>query len=76
MFGYATYLIARGWFNRRPGQIAIGLVVVVIWGGALLGGLEPRGASPGRATCSARSAEWWRRACWREAMPGGRAAPA
>ena len=42
VFGFSTYLIARGWFNRRPGQIAIGLVVVVVWGGVLLGGLQPR----------------------------------
>jgi membrane associated rhomboid family serine protease len=42
VFGFSTYLIARGWFNRRPGQIAIGLLVAVIWGGALLGGLQPR----------------------------------
>ena len=42
VFGFATYLIARGWFNRRTGQIAVGLVIVVIWGGVLLGGLQPR----------------------------------
>jgi membrane associated rhomboid family serine protease len=42
VFGFSTYLIARGWFNRRPSQIAIGLVVVVLWGGVLLGGLQPR----------------------------------
>ena len=42
VFGFSTYLIARGWFNRRPGQIAIGLVVALVWGGALLGGLQPR----------------------------------
>jgi membrane associated rhomboid family serine protease len=42
VFGFATYLIARGWFNRRPSQIGIGLVVVVIWGGVLVGGLQPR----------------------------------
>jgi len=41
VFGFATYLIARGWFNRRAGQIAIGLVVVVVWGGVLLAGLQP-----------------------------------
>jgi membrane associated rhomboid family serine protease len=41
VFGFATYLIARDWFARRPGQIAIGLVVVVLWGGVLLGGLQP-----------------------------------
>ena len=42
VFGFATYLIARGWFARRVGQIAIGLVVLVLWGGVLLGGLQPR----------------------------------
>ena len=42
VFGFATYLIARGWFNRRTSQIAIGLVILVIWGGVLVGGLQPR----------------------------------
>jgi membrane associated rhomboid family serine protease len=42
VFGYATYLIARGLFNRRPMEIAIGAVVVLLWGGALLAGLEPQ----------------------------------
>jgi membrane associated rhomboid family serine protease len=42
VFGYATYLIARGLFNRRPMEIAIGVVVTVLWGGALLAGLEPQ----------------------------------
>ena len=42
VFGFSTYLITRGWFNRRPGQVAIGLVVVVLWGGVLLAGLQPR----------------------------------
>jgi membrane associated rhomboid family serine protease len=42
VFGYATYLLARGWFNRRPVEIAIGLVVAVLWGGALLAGLQPQ----------------------------------
>jgi membrane associated rhomboid family serine protease len=42
VFGFATYLVARGWFNRRVSQIAIGLVVALVWGGVLLGGLQPR----------------------------------
>jgi membrane associated rhomboid family serine protease len=42
VFGYATYLIARGWFNRRAVEIAIGVAVAVLWGGALLAGLEPQ----------------------------------
>jgi membrane associated rhomboid family serine protease len=42
VFGYATYLIARGFFNRSLLELGVGLVVVAIWGTALLGGLEPR----------------------------------
>jgi membrane associated rhomboid family serine protease len=42
VFGYATYLIARGAFNRRLGELAIGAVVGLLWGGALLAGLERR----------------------------------
>jgi len=42
VFGYATYLIARGIFNRRGAELAIGALVLVVWGGALLGGLEPQ----------------------------------
>jgi membrane associated rhomboid family serine protease len=42
VFGYATYLLARGVFNRDLIEIAIGLGVVAIWGTALLGGLIPQ----------------------------------
>ena len=42
VFGYATYLLARGFFSRRVLEIAVGLVIGVLWGGALLAGLEPR----------------------------------
>jgi membrane associated rhomboid family serine protease len=42
VFGYATYLLARGLFNRDLVEIAIGLGVVAIWGTALLGGLVPQ----------------------------------
>jgi membrane associated rhomboid family serine protease len=42
VFGYATYLVARGIFNRRFTELAIGVAVVVLWGGALLAGLEPQ----------------------------------
>jgi membrane associated rhomboid family serine protease len=41
VFGYATYLISRGVFNRRIGELAIGIVVAVLFGGALLSGLLP-----------------------------------
>jgi membrane associated rhomboid family serine protease len=42
VFGYATYLIARGIFNRSGTELAVGALVLLIWGGALLGGLEPQ----------------------------------
>jgi membrane associated rhomboid family serine protease len=41
VFGYATYLISRGAFDRRIGEIAIGVIVGVVFGGALLSGLIP-----------------------------------
>jgi membrane associated rhomboid family serine protease len=42
VFGYATYLLLRGVFNRSAFEIAIGVVVGVVWGTALLGGLLPQ----------------------------------
>jgi membrane associated rhomboid family serine protease len=42
VFGYAAYLIARGVFNRRLAELAIGAGVALLWGGMLLAGLEPR----------------------------------
>ena len=44
VFGYATYLMARGFISRRPVQIAVGVAVALVWGTAFLGGLLP---SPG-----------------------------
>jgi membrane associated rhomboid family serine protease len=41
VFGYATYLLTRGLFNRDLVQIAIGMLVALLWGGVLLGGLLP-----------------------------------
>jgi membrane associated rhomboid family serine protease len=42
VFGYATYLVARGIFSRRLSELAIGVVVVAIWGIGLLQGLLPQ----------------------------------
>ncbi len=42
VFGYATYLLTRGFFNRDWLEIAVGLIVGAIWGTALLGGLQPQ----------------------------------
>ncbi len=41
VFGYATYLLARGFFDRSLLELAIGAVVAVVWGGALLVSLLP-----------------------------------
>ncbi len=41
VFGYATYLLTRGFFNRDALELVIAAVVAVVWGGALLGGLLP-----------------------------------
>ncbi len=42
VFGYGTYLLARGFFERNLVHLATGLVVGVLFGGALLGGLVPQ----------------------------------
>ena len=41
VFGYATYLLSRGFFNRNVLELAVGAVVAVVYGSALLGGLVP-----------------------------------
>ena len=41
MFGYASYLLSRGFFNRSALELAVRAVVAVIYGSALLGGLVP-----------------------------------
>lgn len=42
VFGFAAYLVFRGIFTRKLGQIAIGVLVVLIWGSAFAGGLIPQ----------------------------------
>jgi membrane associated rhomboid family serine protease len=41
VFGYATYLFARGFFDRSALELLTGLVVGVVWGGALLSSIVP-----------------------------------
>ncbi len=41
VFGYAAYLFARGFFNRSVLEVLIGLIVGVVWGGALVASLVP-----------------------------------
>lgn len=42
VFGYAAYLVSRGLFDRRIGEIALGVLVALLFGGALLSDLVPR----------------------------------
>jgi membrane associated rhomboid family serine protease len=44
VFGYATYLLARGFFDRNFIELLIGALVGVVWGGALLNSLLPHGS--------------------------------
>jgi membrane associated rhomboid family serine protease len=41
VFGYATYLLARGFFNRSALELLTGLIVGAVWGAALLSSLAP-----------------------------------
>ena len=41
VFGYATYLFARGFFNRSVLELLTGLVVGVVWGSALVSSIVP-----------------------------------
>lgn len=42
VFGYATYLLTRGMFNRSALELLTGALVAVVWGGALLSSIVPR----------------------------------
>ena len=37
VFGYFGYLVASGWYDRRPGTILAAVAVVVLYGGLVLG---------------------------------------
>ena len=41
VFGYATYLLTRGVFDRSSLELLTGAVVGVVWGGALLSSIVP-----------------------------------
>jgi membrane associated rhomboid family serine protease len=41
VFGYATYLLARGFFDRSIWELGVGMVVGVIWGAVLISSLVP-----------------------------------
>jgi membrane associated rhomboid family serine protease len=41
VFGYATYLLVRGLFDRSALELVTGVIVGAVWGGALLSSLVP-----------------------------------
>lgn len=41
VFGYAGYLLARGFFDRNLLELLIGVIVAVIWGAVLVSSLVP-----------------------------------
>ena len=63
-FGWLVYLLLRGAFSRRVGQVLLGLVLLLLYGGLLLGALPGR---PGvswqghlfGALGGAAAAWWW-----------------
>lgn len=42
VFGYAAYLLARGFFDRRLWEVVVGGIVAVVWGAALVASLVPQ----------------------------------
>ncbi|HVL31210.1 MAG TPA: rhomboid family intramembrane serine protease [Solirubrobacteraceae bacterium] len=42
VFGYASYLVARGLLSRRLAELAVGAIVVAVWGIGLAQGLLPQ----------------------------------
>jgi membrane associated rhomboid family serine protease len=63
VFGYATYLLTRGIFARSALELLVGVIVGVVWGGALLASLVPQpGISWQGHLCGAIAgvfAAWW-----------------
>ena len=41
VFGFASYLVARGIYSRRIAEIVLGIAVLAVWGTTLLQGLVP-----------------------------------
>jgi membrane associated rhomboid family serine protease len=63
VFGYATYLFTRGLFDRSWLEILTGIVVGLVWGGALISSVVPHnGVSWQAHVCGAVGgvvAAWW-----------------
>ena len=42
VFGYFGYLLARGWYDRKPSSVLIAVAVLLVYGGLILGVLPTR----------------------------------
>ena len=75
VFGYATYLFTRGLFDRSWLEILTGIVVGVVWGGALVSSVVPHtGVSWQAHVCGAIGgvvAAWLLAGRRNERRPGG-----
>ena len=43
VFGYFGYLVARGWYDRKPRSILTAVAVLVLYGGLIFGVLPTQG---------------------------------
>jgi membrane associated rhomboid family serine protease len=74
VFGYAAYLLTRGFFNRSLLEVGVGLVVGVIWGAVLISSLVPhQGVSWQAHLCGAISGVL---VAWRLSVTDGHRRPA
>jgi membrane associated rhomboid family serine protease len=78
VFGYATYLFTRGLFDRSWVEILTGVVVGVVWGGALVSSVVPHNGISWQAhACGAIGGvvAAWLLAGRRTQSPGGQPQP-
>ena len=80
VFGYATYLLTRGVFDRSVLEVLTGIIVGAVWGGALLSSIVPHsGVSWQAHVCGAIGgvlAAWVLAGRTHEPRPGGGRPPA
>ena len=76
VFGYATYLFARGFFDRSLLELLTGLIVGAVWGAALIASLVPHAGLSWQGHLSGAVARRDRGVRAPARAAGGRAAPA
>ena len=55
IFGWLTYLLARGLWSRRPGQVVVAVLVLLVYGGVIWGVLPGQPGVSWQATSEVRS---------------------